>query len=290
MRHNPYNGVLCCGHANGTVTMWTPNDRTPVASILSHPQALRAIEFDPAGRYFATAAVNREIKIWDARNLGDCMHTYRVGSGASHLSFSQKHLLAVGMGNVVEVYDRVTTGGMNKPYMHYRCNSAVTGLQFCPYEDILGVSTYTGYSSLIIPGAGEPNFDALESNPYMSVSGRREAEIKALLGKVPSELITLDPVSIAQVDVPRLEEKLEAKKALMYINVPKVDVKPRYRMKGKSGSAKKFRRKQQEQDAQKQEYLKKAIATRDELGLKKEKKVKKKSTGGPLDRFHEKVQ
>lgn len=101
MRHNPYNGVLCCGHANGTVTMWTPNDRTPVASILSHPQALRAIEFDPAGRYFATAAVNREIKIWDARNLGDCMHTYRVGSGASHLSFSQKHLLAVGMGNVV---------------------------------------------------------------------------------------------------------------------------------------------------------------------------------------------
>ncbi|KAK7014075.1 WD repeat-containing protein 46 [Halocaridina rubra] len=291
MTQNPYNAVICCGHANGTISMWTPNMKTPVATVLCHAQSLRAIEFDPSGRYFATAGVNREIKLWDARNLGESMHTYRVGSGASTLAFSQKKLLAVAMGNVVEVYDGVTTGAMNKPYMRHRCNSAVTGMQFCPYEDVLGVSTYSGYSSLLIPGAGEPNFDALESNPYLSVSGRREAEVKALLGKVPPELITLDPQTIGQVNVPRLEEKLEAKRKLMYIRVPNIDVTPRYRMKGKSGSAKKFKRKQRAEGDKKREYLKEAIEHRDNLGLNKMKKKKerKKGTEELLDRFKPKT-
>lgn len=44
--------------------------------------------------------------------------------------------------------------------------SQVTGLKFCPYEDVLGVGHSSGYSSLVIPGSGEANFDAYEANPF----------------------------------------------------------------------------------------------------------------------------
>jgi len=36
MRHNPWNGVQCLGHANGVVTMWTPNITVPVVRLLCH--------------------------------------------------------------------------------------------------------------------------------------------------------------------------------------------------------------------------------------------------------------
>lgn len=36
MRQNPWNGVMQLGHANGVVSMWTPNITTPVVRMLCH--------------------------------------------------------------------------------------------------------------------------------------------------------------------------------------------------------------------------------------------------------------
>ena len=58
-------------------------------------------------RYMATVGVDRQMKIWDARNLGQCLQNYTISSGASNVAFSQKGLLSVAIGNVVEVCNAV---------------------------------------------------------------------------------------------------------------------------------------------------------------------------------------
>jgi hypothetical protein len=49
---------------------------------------------------------------------------------------------------------------------------------------VLGIGHSKGVSSIIVPGAGEANFDTMEVNPYATKRQRQEKEVKQLLEKV----------------------------------------------------------------------------------------------------------
>lgn len=50
--------------------------------------------------------------------------------------------------------------------MKHKASSVVSSVKFLPYEDVLGIGHANGYSSIVVPGAGEANFDAFEANPF----------------------------------------------------------------------------------------------------------------------------
>ena len=70
------------------------------------------------------------------------------------LSVSQRGQLALGRGRVVEVWRDVLGAGAKQtgPYMTHTIKGEVTDVQFCPFEDCLGIGHSSGFTSMIVPG------------------------------------------------------------------------------------------------------------------------------------------
>ncbi|XP_017869357.1 PREDICTED: WD repeat-containing protein 46 [Drosophila arizonae] len=305
MRHNPGNGVLCIGGGKGVVSMWSPKVREPLAKLLCHPTAITALTVDPKGMHLVTAGLDRLVKVWDLRQLSDKpLAIFNLRLPANELEVSQRGMLALSQGTYLETYTDVLLGGGTGrknmlPYLRQRCDAFVHTMRFCPYEDVLGVATASGFQSLLVPGCGEPNYDALEDNPFETSKQRREHEVHALLEKIPPELITLDPHEITGVDAPTLQEKIDAKRQLFYLKPPRININPRHKMKGRGGSAKAARNKQIVKDQQRKEFIaevrkakKDVIASHAEGGeaTTGEKVKKLKAVRSVLDRFKPKPQ
>ncbi|KFB39615.1 hypothetical protein ZHAS_00007056 [Anopheles sinensis] len=288
MTQNPWNAVTCTGGSKGVVSMWSPMVRDPLAKMLCHPVQLTAIAVDPRGNHMATAALDKKVKIWDIRQLEGPLETYHLNTPASGIDLSQRGLMGLSMGNVCEIYRRSTEEsgkGSMSPYIRQRTDGSISNLRFCPYEDILGVATEKGFTSLIVPGSGEPNFDTFEANPYQSKTQRREEEVHSLLDKVPAEFIALNPNQIDEVDVPSAKARLEAKVKLLTLKPPKIDFEPRART-GVS-KAKRIKIKQNVKDARLREAVKELREIKQTI-LEQEKKSETPAIDEPtsvLDRF-----
>lgn len=242
MCQNKSSGVIYTGDSRGVVSMWAPSVKEPLAYVSCHGTSISAIEVDPKGNEFITSAIDRTVKIWDIRNLGTEIVTYKLKSPATELSVSQKGLIAMGLTTGCEVHSKYQNELLQQPYIRYPMNSKITGLEFCPYEDVLGISTTNEFVSILVPGAGEPNFDAFEANPYQAKSQRRENEVRRLLDKIPIDMIGLNPNKILQVNVLTVKEKLEEKKKILFVKPPNIDFTPRDKKKRKHSN--KAKRKQ----------------------------------------------
>lgn len=102
MAQNPFNAVMHLGHANGTVTLWSPSMTTPLVKMLCHRGPVQALAVDRGGNYMATSGLDGQLKIWDIRKY-QVVQEYYTPTPASSLSISQMGLLAVGWGPHVSV-------------------------------------------------------------------------------------------------------------------------------------------------------------------------------------------
>lgn len=192
LAQNKKNSLLYCTHPNGTLSMWSPNSKKPCLTMLCHKGAVRGAAVSSDGNYFATTGVDQCVNIWDLRNNFKCLKEHRLNTMPEHIDFSQKDFLAVSTGKTINIYKNALKPSEGvKPYLKHNVDSTISGLYFCNYEDIIGVCHQKGFSSLLVPGSGEPDFDSHEANPFMTKSQEKEMEVKMLLDKLPHEMISL---------------------------------------------------------------------------------------------------
>lgn len=249
---NRYNAIMHLGHQNGTVSLWSPNSQEPLVKLLAHRGPVRSLAMDRVGRYMVSTGQDQKMAVWDIRMFKE-VNSYTTKQPASSVAISDTGLTAVGWGTHTTIWKGLFNSNLavqekvQSPYMAWGGEGKrIERVQWCPFEDVLGVGHDQGFSSLIIPGAGEANYDALEINPYETAKQRQESEVKGLLNKLQPEMIALDPNFVGNLDL-RSDAQRKAERDL---DAPVTDISEdiRKRARGKNGALKKYLRKQRKKN------------------------------------------
>lgn len=244
---NPHNAVLHAGHQNGQVSFWSPNSSTPLVKILAHRGPVRALATDREGRYMVSTGQDQRMAVWDVRMWKE-VNNYALHQPGTSIAISDRGLAAVGWGTQISIWkglfdkSAAVQEKIQRPYMQWGGEGQrIERVRWCPLEDILGISHNEGFSSIIVPGAGEANYDALEVNPYENARQRQEAEVKSLLNKLQPDTISLNPDFIGNLDLASAETRKKEKDLDRVPDDPVADLKNRGR--GKNSSLRKYLRK-----------------------------------------------
>ncbi len=249
---NRYNAIMHVGHQNGAVTLWSPNSQEPLVKLLAHRGPVRSLAMDRVGRYMVSTGQDQRMAVWDIRMFKE-VNSYFTRQPASSVAISDTGLTAVGWGTKTTIWKGLFDSNaavqqkVQSPYMAWGGEGRrVERVQWCPYEDVLGLGHDQGFSSIIVPGAGEANFDALEANPFETKKQRQETEVKGLLNKLAPEMIALDPNFVGQLDL-RSDAQRKADRDL---DAPVTDIAEeiRNRARGKNGALSKYLRKQRKKN------------------------------------------
>ncbi|KAL2352053.1 putative U3 small nucleolar RNA-associated protein 7 [Cryomyces antarcticus] len=287
---NTHNAIMHVGHQNGTVSLWSPNSTAPLVKILAHRGPVRTLAIDREGLYMVSAGQDLKMSVWDVRMFKE-VNKYFLRQPSSSISISDRGLTAVGWGTQASIWRDLFKKHVSdqekvqSPYMAWGGEGQhIERVRWCPFEDVLGIGHDKGFSSIIVPGAGEPNFDALELNPYENTKQRQEAEVKGLLNKLQPEMISLNPDYVGNLD---LASAAQRKKEQDLNGRPEDPIaKLRNRGRGKNSSLRKYLRKKGgkniiDEKRVRIEELRKEQIKREKAGLK----TKEQELGPALARF-----
>lgn len=231
-----------------------------------------------------------KMSVWDIRMFKE-VNSYFTRQPASSVAISDRGLTAVGWGTQTSIWRGLFSKSsleqekIQSPYMAWGGDGKrIEQVRWCPFEDLLGVSHNAGFSSIIVPGAGEPNFDASEVNPYENAKQRQEAEVKSLLNKLQPEMISLNPDYIGNLDLLSAEQRRAEKDLDKKPANPISDIKNRGR--GKNSSLRKYLRKKGSRNIIDERRLK-IEELRKSQGEKQQKRLKEaeQELGPALGRF-----
>ncbi|XP_011084224.1 probable U3 small nucleolar RNA-associated protein 7 [Sesamum indicum] len=291
MEVNPFNNVTAVGHSGGTVSMWKPTSAAPLVKMLCHQGPVTALAFHSNGHLMATAGMERKIKLWDLRKF----EVLQTSPGhAKTMNFSQKGLLATATGSYVQILGDFSG---SQEYSRYMGHSMAKGYQiqkvvFRPYEDVLAIGHSMGWSSILIPGSGEPNFDTWVANPFETRKQRNEKEVRSLLDKLPPETIMLDPTKIGSVKPTRKKEQptkqeREAGKEAAVEGAKSISFKKK--TKGRSKSSKVAKKKQEAVANAKKPFLEQQAKDAETSKKKRKRNEVENQLPKSLQRFARKV-
>ena len=255
MTQNKNNAVIHCGHLNGVVSLWSPASSEYLVKMLCHKGApVHSLAIDKTGRYMATGGADSQVKIWDLRMYKETHAYYTQGGVPTSLDISQRGVLGIGHGSKTTFWNPdALKYKVKDPYMAHSLGGMgpVETLRFRPFEDVCGIGHGKGFSSIVIPGSGEPNLDSMEYNlnPYQDTKQRREAEVRSLLDKLSPAMISLDPDVVGTVEEGDVHSRYERQKQLeeeaneKRLREGEVKPKEKNRMRGKNKIKKKLARK-----------------------------------------------
>ncbi|OAL49868.1 BING4CT-domain-containing protein [Pyrenochaeta sp. DS3sAY3a] len=292
---NPQNAVLHVGHQKGLVTLWSPNSSEPLVKLLPHRGPVRSLAIDRSGTYMVSTSQDRRMSVWDIRMFKE-IHSHTLRVPGQSLSISDRNLTAVGYGTQMNIYksdlftaNKDDIANPTMPYMSWGGEGLNIGrVRFCPFEDVLGISHDKGFSSIIVPGAGEANPDTLEAgtNPFESSKQRRETEVHALLEKLQPDMIALDPNFVGNLDLASAEQRNREYKA--YRNEKDEDKieKLKKRGRGRNSALRRFLRKSGSKNVIDEEKDRARAALEAQKKRNTERREKMKKDYGPaLERF-----
>ncbi|KAK6069059.1 small nucleolar ribonucleoprotein complex subunit (BING4CT domain-containing protein) [Seiridium cupressi] len=298
MAQNPYNAILHVGSNNGVYpaslnankSTFKANSPEPLVKLLAHKGPVRSCAMDREGRYMVSTGQDCKMSVWDIRMFKQ-VNSYHTRTPASTVSISDRNLTAVGWSTNTTIWKdlfvkhKSDQEKVQSPYMSWGGEGrAVERVRWCPFEDTMGVSHDEGFSSIIVPGAGEANFDAMEVNPFETAKQRQESQVKGLLNKLQPEMIALDPNFVGNLDL-RSDQQRQAEKDL---DAKPVDLETEIKNKarGKNSALKKYLRKQRSKNVIDEKRMKIDQIWEEQKQRNQEKHQEKVAELGPaLGRF-----